>query len=209
LGGSIRSVVVTSGDAVEPSGSTRLKKSNVNLIPTSVTISTTAIQKANWNSPLMLTSRFSQPALASMGSFGLGECLVAMLMLQDALKPRIVKRRNGHFLQLRHIRPHPHAADTDERKNIQQVNLRPRLFKRRHNQPVDVHQRYDHHPCGQDGESFQATLDPSLQQDEERHKEMKHQQRGSNDGPAAEGAGHVPGDFLLQVAGPDDQELRK
>src|SRR5271154_4638491 len=163
-----------------------------------VTASTTAIQKANWNNPLMLTSRFSHPALASTGTFGFSECLVAMLMPQDTFKSRIVQRQQRHFLQLPHERADPHAANSDESKNVLQMDLGTRLFKGWNDQPIDVHQGYDQHPRGQDRKFLQPALDLPLQQDEERHEEMEHQQRGRDRAPSAERARHIPRNFLLQ-----------
>src|ERR1700733_9620811 len=114
----MRSPSWTTGDRVGPIGDAFLNALNAKFMPTMVTSSTTAIQKAKMNSALMLTSRFSQPARGSTGTSCFSPCLVAMRMLQHNFKAWIVQRHLRLFLQLRHVRAEPDAADTDERADI-------------------------------------------------------------------------------------------
>src|SRR5271154_780983 len=117
----------------------------------------------------MLTSRFSQPALASTGTLDFSECLVAMLMLQDTFKSRIVQRQQRQFLQLTHVCAKPDATNTNNRENILEMKMGTRFLNGWDYQPVNVHKGYDQHPRGKDRKPFQAALDLPLQQDEERH----------------------------------------
>src|ERR1700733_12352015 len=202
----MRSPSWTTGDRVGPIGDASLNALNAKFMPTMVTSSTTAIQKAKMNSALMLTSRFSQPARGSTGTSCFSPCLVAMRMLQHTFKTRIVQRQQRHFLQLGHVRADPDAADADESANIDRGNVRAGALVResRHDQPENVDERDKKHPEREDRETLEAALDAALQQDEERHEKMQDQQGCGDISPRCEGANFVPGNFLLQVAGPDD-----
>src|SRR5580658_2575084 len=52
-----------------------------------------------------------------------------------------------------------------------------------------------------------ATLDVALEQQQEGQRKMEHDQDHRELPPTAEGARDVPGYFVLDIAGPDDQEL--
>ena len=76
-------------------------------------------------------------------------------------------------------------------------------------EPVNIHKRQHNQPPGHDGKRAQAPLYSALEQQKKGHREVHHDQKYGQSSPSAKCARHVPRDFIFQVAGPDDQELRK
>src|SRR5271169_1377558 len=134
-----------------------------------------------------------------------------MLMLELSFKPRVVQRQQRHLAELPEIRDDPDDADHHEIENVpdQRAQVRAVLFVRGDHQPVHVHHAEDDHHGGDDGEALHAALDVALQQQQEGEREMQHDQNHRELAPTAEGARDVPGNFVLDIAGPDDQELRE
>src|SRR6185437_4269317 len=100
-----------------------------------------------------------------------------------------------------------YAADADDGERVRQIKAWMDRLVRRNHEPVNVQEGHQNHPGRQACKQWKPALERALQQAEERDEEMKQQQRDGNRPPGTVDALRVPGDFVLQVAGPDDQEL--
>src|ERR1700683_5510639 len=134
-----------------------------------------------------------------------------MLMLERSFKSRVWQGQQRHFLELPDVRADPDTANSDYSKKVRGMQAGRASFalKRWNDEPVNVHKRQHNQPPGHDGKQAQASLHSALEQQQKRYRKVHHDQKYGQSSPSTECARDVPRDFIFQVAGPDDQELRK
>src|SRR5262249_7382693 len=120
---------------------------------------------------------------------------------------RIMNWKQRHDCQLPRIDGKPHAADSNERENVEQVNRHVAAIKRRSNEPIRIHYPHEQDQRSDCRNPLNSPFSETREQQKKRYEEMKYDQRRSYPLPAMAHPVQVPLNFFRQISGPDDQEL--
>src|SRR5579872_2869423 len=129
-------------------------------------------------------------------------------MFERSLEARIVQWQQRTALQLAHEIRHPNTPDANRQEKIKQIEARAGV-KSRHHHPVDIDKIHHDQRAAENRKHLDAPLDGPQEQEIEGNGKGKKNHHQCDAGPAARGAGEVPGNLLVEVSRPDDQKLRK
>src|SRR5579864_1983108 len=123
-------------------------------------------------------------------------------------KFRIAQRKQRLALQISCKDSKPDSGKGEDCGNIHQTrdSIRRKLRPR---QPKKIDQAHENEPDGDFGQQFGTTLKVAREKRKKRHKKVKNQNENGDNAPGSVKPGTVKTDFLWQVAGPNDQELRE
>src|SRR5580693_706011 len=121
---------------------------------------------------------------------------------------RIAQRQKRLGLQISRKDGKPDSGEREHHGNIHQTRdgVRGELRTR---EPKEIDQAHEDKPDRDFRKQLRTAFDISREQRKERHKEMEDQDEYGDDAPGSIKPAAVETDFLRQIAGPDDQELRE
>src|ERR1700678_4282651 len=103
---------------------------------------------------------------------------------------------------------HPRTAHTGQDREMQPADMERRM-QRRLDMPINIDHAHKEYPGSEAHQGPRFALQLARQQQRKRHRELEHGQKHSYFSPAPIHAAHEPRDLVRQVAGPNDQPLRK
>src|SRR5579864_9404603 len=131
-----------------------------------------------------------------------------MLGLQNLLREDVVGGQERHRAQ---IAAEVGKPETSHRERDQQIGPGDVEAGRevRLNQPEQIDVAHADEPDCQPNQTRDVTFERAREQQEKRHEELEDHQKKSYSAPTSMQPADVPGNFLGQVSGPDDQPLRE
>src|SRR5436189_3826862 len=118
--------------------------------------------------------------------------------------------------KLPEVKPEPDAADGDRGNDIEPAENECALSTGRHiyprrwaDQEKHIDQPHEQNENGERGQKLWLSLKILLKKDQEWHREMEKYQDHTDREPAWRHSCQVPRRFLRNIAGPNDQPLRK
>src|SRR5258708_27106692 len=118
----------------------------------------------------------------------------------------IADREHGELFQVPDEEKEPQTAGGKRRTNVPYVRQSPRR-KFRASHPEKVDQAHQDQPNGHGGQDFGIALKVARKQQKERDKKVEDDHDDGDHAPLAVQARIVEGDFLRQIAGPNDKKL--
>src|SRR5260221_12099888 len=118
----------------------------------------------------------------------------------------IADREHGELFQVPEEEKKPKTAGGKRRNNDPYVRQSPRR-KFRASHPEKVDQAHQDQPNGHGGQDFGIALKVARKQQKERDKKVEDDHDDGDHAPLAVQARIVKGDFLRQIAGPNDKKL--
>src|SRR5258708_4808900 len=116
------------------------------------------------------------------------------------------EREHGEVFHVRDEEKKPQTAGGKRRTNGPYVRQSPRR-KFRASHPEKVDQAHQDQPNGHGGQDFGIALKVARKQQKERDKKVEDDHDDGHHAPLAVQARIVKGDFLRQIAGPNDKKL--
>src|ERR1700676_716612 len=123
-------------------------------------------------------------------------------------KFRIAQRQKRQALQISRKNGKPDSSKSENRANIHQAGNSARC-KFGTGQPKEIDEAHENEPHRDFGQQFGAALDVARKKEKERREKVKDKDEDGDDAPASVKPGAIETDFFRQIAGPDDEELRK
>src|SRR6266481_179804 len=130
------------------------------------------------------------------------------MVLQGLLKIWVDNRKKRVLPQIESKKCQPQSAECEREDNVQPGWQGARgEFQPRH--LVKIHEAHENQPLRNFRENLRIALHALRKKQEKRNEEMKNQHEHSHDAPAAIQPRAIEADFLREIAGPNDQQLRE
>src|SRR5579875_1864791 len=130
-------------------------------------------------------------------------------MLQHSYQIRIVQRQQRPGFKLPEEDSHKNPPQPDCYEPVRPVKLRAALFKRWHQEPVQVDNAHDKQQPSHIFQILLAMRHKALKKQKEWDREVKNHQAECHCGPTRVNTRNVPRYLILQVSSPNNQELIK
>src|ERR1051326_1026652 len=173
------------------------------VIASAMPVSTIGVTRASLIScPAISCPAISCPAISCplWGSSGcIRTSLVRDHLSRRAFRVRIVHRNKRRLSQLPEKRRQPQSPDRHRRHKIGPLYLNALTVERRIHTPVNIPQPHQQHEYRDSQQQRGAALNLALQQQQERHAEMKYDQEHRNRTPSLAEPPQVPGNLIREV----------